>query len=167
MKNILINKRNNILFITLVLLSSLSGMAQASMVYEDVGFISGTGSASDSFQISSPGSYQVTLTDFEFPAEFEELDLAITSSGQSYGTFSGPGVYSFDVTSPGWYWANIAGNAGGSLDLGLYGIQIQSLATPLPASLLLLASALVVMIPVNRRRPSNTNNYNLDNALIV
>ena len=55
MKNILINKRNNILFITLVLLSSLSGMAQASMVYEDVGFISGTGSASDSFQISSPG----------------------------------------------------------------------------------------------------------------
>lgn len=122
----------------------------STVVYEDVGFIRGVGFESDSFTVASDGDYRVTLTDFSFPSTFEELSLSITTYNSTITSITGAGWFDFEAKSGTTYYANVFGLAGGPLDLGLYGIGVESLSAPvssvpLPAPLLLLSSALVVL----------------------
>lgn len=127
-----------------------AGVNAAMVVYEDVGFIRDVGYESDSFTVPSDGSYRVTLTDFTFPNNFEQLNLSITSYKTEINSVSGSGWFDFEAQSGITYYTNVYGVAGGPLDLGLYGVGVESLSAPvssvpLPAPLLLLSSALVVL----------------------
>jgi hypothetical protein len=128
----------------------------ASVVYEDVGFIRGVGFESDSFMVSADGTYRASLTDFNFPVKFDELNFTITTLNadltgmHEIDSLSGAGWFDFEASSGITYYANVHGVAGGRLDLGLYGIGVAALnapvsSVPLPAPLLLLSSALVVI----------------------
>jgi hypothetical protein len=128
----------------------MAGAEAASVVYEDVGFIRGVGYESDSFTVASDGSYRVTLTDFSFPSEFDQLSLSITTYKSEINFIEGAGWFDFEASSGITYYANVYGVAGGPLDLGLYGVGVEALSAPvshvpLPASLLLMSSALVVL----------------------
>lgn len=131
--------------------SLFASSAQASTVaYEDVGFIRGVGFENDSFTVDSNGKYRVTLTDFNFPNSFDELQLMVSTYDTPINTIVGAGAFDFDAKVGTTYFTNVYGVAGGPLDLGLYGIGVEALnssvpAVPLPASLLLMSSALVAL----------------------
>ena len=132
----------------------LTSAHAATIVYEDVDFIKGTDTRSELFTIEQAGSYQVTLSDFQFPKSFLELDLLIgTSLAPESGKIHGPGAFTFNAT-PGTYWANILGITDKPLDIGLYGIRIEQLsqvsAVPVPTSILMLGSALVAFVGFGR-----------------
>ena len=150
-----------------VSLLGLASTAGAAVVaYKDNGFIYGNTPyyASNDFTISDAGTYKATLTDFSFPQSLQQLGLIVTDGGTNQlARLDGPGNFTFDAT-PGTYTANIYGIAGGSLQLGLYGISIAlddgsvgNLApVALPSALILLVSALLVFGGVARRRPGWT-----------
>ncbi len=133
------------------------GTAQAAMVvYEDVGFISAQESHKkpDLFTISSAGKYQVELVDFTFPESFKQLELKIiggsSASLREVAWLDSPGAVVFDAT-PGIYYAALFGETNGVLGLGLYGIQVSQLVTPLPAAGWLLGTALLSLVAFMRR----------------
>jgi hypothetical protein len=118
--------------------------ANASIVYEDVGFLDGFEYGTDSFIIGDAGTYKATLTDFEFPAGFDYLALIVTSATDTYGsvelTGDTTGMFSFHA-DPGTYFASIIGDTGGGL--GLYGVEIASV--PEPSTWLLLSAGLLFL----------------------
>lgn len=136
-----------------------TGPVQAALVvYEDVGFIKDTGYFSDAFQIAAAGTYKATLTDFDFPSLFDELSLIVSTATTTQGKSLVPGSFTFDAL-PGTYYASLFGIAGGPLEMGLYGVQIEQMtvaAVPLPAAAVLLASGLGVLGVMARRRRGNT-----------
>jgi hypothetical protein len=141
-----------------MLLAVLWGEAAsaATVVYEDVGFISGTEYYSHSFTVESAGTYEATLTDFVFPASFSELGFAMTTSTDTLFELDGPGSFQFAASPGTTYYASVFGVAGGALDLGLYGIDISNItaagvpSVPLPGTLLMMASSLVVLRVLGR-----------------
>jgi len=144
-----------ILFVVQAQASMVS--VDAGVVYEDVGFISGYEQVSESFQITRAGTYRATLTDFEFPVAFDFLNLNIVSSIKEFGRVSAEGSFIFEA-DPGTYYANLLGLSGGDLELGLYGVQVALIdgfdsvsPVPLPAPVVLLASALIMIFTFFRR----------------
>ena len=128
----------------------------AGVVYENVGFIGGHERVSESFQITDSGTYQATLIDFEFPEAFELLSLSVVTATEEMGRVSTEGYFIFEA-DPGTYYANLFGWSGGGLDLGLYGVQVALIdgfdsvsPVPLPAPIVLLASALVAFVGFGR-----------------
>jgi len=138
---------------TLLAAASLTSAQAATIVYEDVDFIKGTDTRSESFTIKQAGSYQVTLSDFQFPKSFLDLDLWITESkAPVVGKIDKSGTFSFNAT-PGTYWANVLGITDKPLDIGLYGIRIEQMSVapvPVPTSILMLGSALVAFVGFGR-----------------
>jgi len=127
------------------------GPVHAALVaYEKVGFIEGKGYYSDAFQIDTGGSYKATLTDFDFPSLFGQLTIDVITATQSKGKLAAPGSFVFDA-QPGTYYANLLGVADGPINLGLFGVQIESMdfspvaPIPVPAAIILLASGLCVL----------------------
>ena len=139
----------------LLVTACFSNAQAASIVYEDVDFIKGKNANSESFTITQSGSYLVTLSDFQFPKKFSDLELSITESkAPIIGTIVGSGTFTFSATAGATYWANIFGVAASPLDIGLYGIRIEQMnnvsAVPVPASILMLGSALVAFVGFGR-----------------
>jgi len=122
----------------------------ATVAYEDVGFIRGAGEQSESFTVASAGSYHVTLTDFSIPGTFDQLSLAVTTNTSLINLINDSGSFDFNADIGTTYFANLRGIAGGTLDLGLYGISVESIAgtvapVPVPASLFMMVSALAAL----------------------
>jgi hypothetical protein len=130
----------------LVFASLFSTTATASTtVYEDVGFLAGFEYGTDPFEITDAGLYQATLTDFEYPAGFDYLSLAVTSSTDMFGFIEltggiTSGMFTF-YADPGIYFASIIGDTSGSL--GLYGVDIT--AVPEPSTWLMLMIGILLM----------------------
>ncbi len=149
----------NVAAAALLATACLTSAQAAIIVYEDVDFIKGTDTRSESFTIKQAGSYQVTLSDFRFPKSFTELDLLIGTAaskefhGDEVGSIKGPGIFTFNAIA-GTYWANVLGITDKPLDIGLYGIRIEQMnsvsAVPLPTSILMLGSALVAFVGFGR-----------------
>ena len=147
----------------LSLLGLASTAGAAVVAYKDNGFIYGNTPyySSNDFTITDPGTYKATLTDFNFPQSLQQLGLIITDGGSNeLDRLTGPGFFTFDA-APGTYSADLYGVAGGSLQLGLYGISVimddgtvGGVPAPvaLPSALILLGSALLVFGGVARRR---------------
>ena len=137
--------------LSMMIMAVLGANAEAATVaYEDVDFIRGVGYRSDSFTVETAGSYRVTLTDFSIPSAFEELNLTISTNKNVIDRVDGFGQFDFEAEIGTTYFANLYGDAGGSLDLGLYGISVEAVGgtvapVPVPASLFMLASALAVL----------------------
>ena len=131
------------------------GQVHAALVaYENVGVIEGAGYYNNAFKIETAGTYKATLTDFNFPSLFGQLSLDVTTKDTSMGKLTAPGSFVFDA-APGTYYARLFGVAGGPLDLGLLGVQIESFTVPpvpIPAAIVLLASGLCVLGQMAWRR---------------
>ena len=90
-----------------------------------------------SFTVQSPGSYQVTLSDLQFPASLSTLLLAITVQGGSLvTTLSAAGTTSAPLQSGVTYDVFAVGQSSSTPSAGLYGVNISPVVggTPVYAS---------------------------------
>lgn len=132
----------------------------ATVVYQNTGFVYGDTVSyfTDQFTINDPGTYQATLTDFNFPAPLDQLGVIVTTDGtQEVARLDQPGLSApFNVASPGTYDVNLYGLAGDTLKLGLYGVNVALSASPapvvLPPAVVLLGSAMLALGVAGRRR---------------
>jgi len=94
------------------------------------GVPSNVGALSDTFTVTTAGSYTVTLTDMQLPQALTTLTLAITLQGAlltdpTFGTTSGTPVATATLAlQPGTYQIFAGGEAGGSVNAGLYGVNV-------------------------------------------
>lgn len=146
------------------------------IVYDRSDFVFGFTAFKDPFYIHDAGVYQATLTDFEFPNEFEYIGLMITQGSTSkMGEIEGSGSFTFDA-DPGMYNVFFVGSVGdtsmmkhghGGHDMmmplspvasvGTYGIQVAMV--PELETWLMMSAGLLGMGYVLRRqnrRPSHT-----------
>jgi hypothetical protein len=135
--------------------------AQASEVlFNGVGFLQGSQSFSDSFNLSAPGTLTVTLANVAWPTQLASLDLLLTSPSGAMGPEMGPGTSTFNVTA-GNVTAQWFGTAQGALNTGVYSMEIQYQPSgssgnpvPLPTSIALFLSGLGLLLWQRRSRPA-------------
>jgi hypothetical protein len=100
-------------------------------------------------EISEAGSYNVTLTDFEFPIPMLATGMSVTTATDLLGRLEAPGSFNFDAT-PGKYFVSFFGFANTSApQLGNYGIEISQI--PVPAAVWLFGSGLLGLCLISRR----------------
>ena len=135
----------------LLILMLASGTQAATVVLDTEGvFIQGTETRMFPFEIIEGGLFKATLTDFEYVAPFDVLALAILKGNEIVGTpLSAPGMFEFQA-DPGDFTANVLGVSGDDPDLSLFRVEVS--AVPIPATVLLLASGLIALIGLRRRR---------------
>src|ERR1700722_16159925 len=120
--------------------------ARAGTLYDSATFVQGQQSFVQSFNITTPGTLTVTLTDIPWLDTVSNMTgFLTTTKGLVGSTFSG-GSESFDVGA-GTVYAHWFGEANGAFDIGVLGVKIvfqpnNVTAVPIPASLLLLLSGL-------------------------
>lgn len=142
-------------FLYVLLLSVLVGRAQAATVppvYQNVGPIFGVELIIEPFTVDVAGNYQMTLIDFGVPDPFDSLFFAVTTNSTLEGVIVGSGTSTFLATPEVTYFARIFGDARGGVNLGLFGAQVA--VVPLPASAILLGSAMFALLVIGRRRKS-------------
>jgi hypothetical protein len=92
-------------------------------------------------EITQGGSYDLSLSDLGFPANFTELALAVTRGTNSVGSIFGGGKFSFTAT-PGTYFLNLIGRVNSSAKFAAYGLKVES--TPPAPAVTLTASPLSI-----------------------
>ncbi len=119
------------------------------MLYDSAGFIRGQQSGEESFYVPGSGTLTVELTNVPWPQQLASLNLVLNSASGIQGTEMGPGTETFQLTA-GTYYAQWFGTTQGPLNVGVYSLDIQFLpsgvmSVPLPASIALLLSGLVLL----------------------
>ncbi|MGH8211524.1 MAG: hypothetical protein ACREU6_18380, partial [Steroidobacteraceae bacterium] len=102
------------------------------LAFPSTGTLNNVGVLNGTFTVQTPGSYQVTLTDMQLPTALTTLILAIFPEGgslvpnSSIGTTAGAPTATTSVTlQPGVTYAIFAaGQAGGGVNAGLYGVNV-------------------------------------------
>lgn len=96
----------------IALLGLLSGTAAASsVVFESVELFKGKTMFTETFQVDAAGTYQATLTDFEFPRPLKKMALNVTTSKDTLGSLFAPGSFDFEA-DPGTYYVSFFALAG-------------------------------------------------------
>jgi len=119
----------------------------ADTLYDSSGFIQGQQSFVQSFDITTPGTLTVSLSDIPWLDTISNLNFFVTSATGTIGSYEGQGTESINV-GPGVIFAHWFGDANGTFGVGAYGIKIQfqpSTPVPLPPSLLLSLSGLLIL----------------------
>ena len=127
----------------------LDGKKGAS-VFERVDFINGTNGSVANLGALDQGWYQLTLTDFVLPTQFEDLRVAITTATQLVSMVKLDEGYNQSISylhldDNDSYYLSIYGQAGGN-GYALYGVDLSHFVTspvPVPASILLLFTGLM------------------------
>lgn len=127
----------------------ICGARASTVPYEDFQVVAGNSVSTTPIEITQAGTYKASLVDFEFPAPFDILALAITQNLNPLGFGFGTGSFTFDVPAPGTILAHLAAIPG-SGGMGAFGVQIT--AVPLPPAFLLFASALIGLTLIGRRK---------------
>lgn len=136
------------------------GAARADTVlYDSAGFIQGQQSFVQTFDITTPGTLTVTLSNIPWLDTIAGLNCFLSTATSVLGHSMGVGTESMNVGT-GMIYAHWFGNASGAYDLGVYGLKIafqpSGVSTvPLPASLILLLSGLGVLLSWQRRKESD------------
>ena len=139
------------IFTTFLIVVYSGNSNAAEVIFEDVRFITGiegVNGHNTQFTINSSGIYEAEMVDFVFPEEFDSLGLLISEGTNELGSQeSNGGGFSFTFEAhPGLHFANVFGDAGGSLNIGLYGLKISKISSvPLPTALVLFLSSLVFL----------------------
>jgi hypothetical protein len=120
------------------------------VLYDGTGFVVGTQSFVQSFNLSTPGTLTVTLTNVAWPEELANLNMLMTSSNGTMGPEMGAGTSSFNVKA-GDVFAQWFGTAQGPLDAGVFSMKIDftpagQAVVPLPTSIALLVSGLALLV---------------------
>ncbi len=132
------------------------------LIYEDAQLVSGDsktyiGYFNQSLELTQAGSYQATLSDFEFPASFDMLGLTISSSTQKMGEVWNSGSFNFNADA-GKYFLGLFYKTDETLNLGMYGVNLSYLghpgasAVPLPAALWLMLTGLMAIAGYRRKQ---------------
>jgi hypothetical protein len=143
--------------------ATAAGPAAASQVlYDSAGFLQGSQTFEQSFNITGPGTLMVTLSNVSWPAPLASLSMVLGNSNGLLAPEMGAGSEMFSVTG-GPLFLQWFGTAQGPLDLGVYSMQVvfdpsSIIPVPLPPSILLLASALLTLLAWKRlSRDGNTS----------
>lgn len=137
--------------------SDVTPLVSITPVFEDVRFVSGSDGSVNKLGSLAAGSYQLTLTDFEFPVAFDELKVALTTATQVISILSLTDTNSISqiiqlAANESYYLSVFASTSAPSV-YGLYGVQLaQYSPVPLPASALLLMSGLLCVGMASKRR---------------
>ncbi|HEB55442.1 MAG TPA: hypothetical protein ENI98_03885 [Gammaproteobacteria bacterium] len=147
--------------LTLVLLVS-THIAQANtVIYEDASLVSGNdethiGYLNKSVNFNQAGTYQATLSDFDFPSSFDMLGLTVTSSTEKMGQIWNSGSFNFNADA-GKYFLGLVYKTDETLNVGMYGIKLSYLdhpgasAVPLPSALWLMLTGVMAIAGYRRK----------------
>jgi hypothetical protein len=91
--------------------------------------------------IATAGSYDVRVSDLQFPVAFPELAAAVTRGTQRVGFVFGGGTFSFDAI-PGTYFLNFITRVDPDAQFGTYGLAVET--TPPPPTVTLTANPTAV-----------------------
>ena len=130
------------------LTAAAPGARASEVLYDSIGFLTGQQSGSESFTVDGPGTLVVTLSDLSWPMPLASLDMLVSTPQSVLGPETGPGTETFHITAAENIIAQWFGTAQGSMDAGVYGLKVEWTPTstvPLPASLALFASGLLLM----------------------
>ncbi|GAC1453493.1 MAG: hypothetical protein PVSMB6_08010 [Steroidobacteraceae bacterium] len=101
------------------------------------------------FTAPGPGTLTINLADVPWLAPLSSLGFSVDSTQNVLGTMSGPGQLTVNVSQAGTYYADVTGQAGGPLDLGVYSLQVgfqpQAAPVPLPDTILLTLCGLAML----------------------
>ena len=129
------------------------------VLYDGSGFLQGTESFAQTFNLTAPGTLTVTLSNVAWPQQLASLNFLLSSANGTMGPEMSAGTYSFAISSGGNVFAQWFGTAQGPLNAGVYSLKIDfqpqgGTTVPLPTSLLLLLSGLALLLW--RGRAKNT-----------
>ncbi len=122
--------------------------SSAITIFEDVQFMTGTDGNVSKLGRLAAGNYSLTLTDFEFPAAFDELKVALTTATRVVSVLSLNGEVRtltdmVQLAAAESYYLSVFGTTQSPSAFGLYGVKLaQYSPVPVPASALLLLSGL-------------------------
>lgn len=127
------------------------------VLYDGSGFLTGTQSFSQSFNLTAPGTLTVTLSNVAWPQQLSSLNFLLSSANGMMGPEMSAGTYSFAVLAGGNVFAQWFGTAQGPLNAGVFSLKIDfqqqgATAVPLPASVVLLLSGLALLLWQRRQR---------------
>jgi hypothetical protein len=97
------------------------------------------------FTITDPAIYMATLTDVDFPAPFQLLELGVvkTGSGPLLGSIDHAGSFSFTALAAGSYTLLLIGQPNSTAQAGFFSINVSQFAPiPEPAIWFLMASGI-------------------------
>jgi hypothetical protein len=125
------------------------------VLYDGAGFIQGSQSFVQSFNITAPGTLTISLADVPWLDTIADLNCFLTTASGVLGTSMGGGTESMRVGA-GTFYAHWFGDADGRYDLGVYSLKIMFHpdvnTVPLPRSLSLLLSGLGLLFFGRLRR---------------
>lgn len=137
------------------------GIAHADTVlYNEAGFIQGQESYVQSFDITSPGTLTVTLTNIPWLDTISNLSGFLSNSRGEIGGLFSDGGESVKV-SPGMVYAHWFGDALGPYGAGVFGIKVTfepagQTVVPVPGTVVLLLSGLILVAAASRRLAART-----------
>lgn len=119
-------------------------------LFEDVQFMQGANGYVNKLGQVDAGWYQLTLTDFVFPAAFQDLRVAITTATKVVSIVDlqdgfNQAISYLQLNDRDSYYLSVYGVSGGA-GFALYGVQLAEFVAspvPVPASLVLLMSGLL------------------------
>ncbi len=117
-----------------------------------LGFVTGTDSVVYELTTSGAGTFNVNLSDFDWPSKLATLDFSATTSTSVLESLSGPGSATFAVGSAGTYYAHVTAQAQGIFDVGLYGLRIDFTPVSLPGAAWLFVSGLAIVAAMRRKK---------------
>lgn len=147
-------------YVVLLLYAVAATVAQASVLVADTTLVTGSQSATFSFQAPGPGTVSVQLTNLDWPQALSSLSFmaatpssVLTSGSLSSSTQS----FAFQVAAGGNYFTDVSAVAGGPLDLGAYSFYLTftpAAPVPLPSSGVLLLGGVAGLLALLRLRRS-------------